>query len=231
MTLKANNPNNILTGKRKRSLTERAHNTVKSIKEAVKRLSPPLKVPPNPTPSESERHRDSVASESSVSPIREPAHKKARLPQISSVDDSNDEAGPNHNGPEQNSMLPAQTGASSSSSSDVEEVTREEADRMELEKMQKAWRTSVYAFFKPDPEIVYNKFGRKSHVFTCTAKHCHAKVARYLNTKDAQSTSNMRKHVRKCWGEDVLDAADNARNKDIARKDIVEKYKKSGSIH
>ncbi len=37
-------------------------------------------------------------------------------------------------------------------------------------------------------------------------------VYRYLDTGDAKSTGNLRKHVKICWGEDVVAAADNTRN-------------------
>jgi len=43
-------------------------------------------------------------------------------------------------------------------------------------------------------------------------------VRRYLDKKDANSTSNMRKHARKCWGDDVVKAADNAKTADEVRE-------------
>jgi hypothetical protein len=95
--------------------------------------------------------------------------------------------------------------------------------------MSKGWRTCVYAFFGPVPKIKYRE-GRKCHVFQCSAKNCKHGIARYLDTKDAQSTGNMRKHVRKCWGEDVLKAADQARDVKEARENVVGSYVKNGSI-
>lgn len=50
------------------------------------------------------------------------------------------------------------------------------------------------------------------HVFECEAKHCKGKangrqVHRYLDTTDAKSTGNLRKHV-KSWGDETVAAAD-----------------------
>ena len=60
-------------------------------------------------------------------------------------------------------------------------------------------------FFKPTPSIEYIK-ERCVHVFECCAKHCKGKVngrmvRRYLDTSDAKSTGNLRKHARVCWGQ------------------------------
>lgn len=78
----------------------------------------------------------------------------------------------------------------------------------------------MYAFYSPIPEIEYRD-GRKCHIFRCTAQanvtRCGHRIVRYLDTKDAQSTSNLRKHARKCWGEDVIKEADEAGTLDAAR--------------
>jgi ribosome maturation protein Sdo1 len=37
-------------------------------------------------------------------------------------------------------------------------------------------------------------------------------VRRFLDTGDAKSTSNMRKHAKKCWSANVVAAADKANN-------------------
>ena len=58
----------------------------------------------------------------------------------------------------------------------------------------KEWTSLVYAFFHPEHKIEV-KEGRRSHVFKCQAKGCKAMIRRYLDTKDARSTGNMRKHV------------------------------------
>jgi len=43
-------------------------------------------------------------------------------------------------------------------------------------------------------------------------------VRRYLDTGDAKSTGNLRKHAKICWGEDAVAAADDTRNVQAARE-------------
>jgi len=95
--------------------------------------------------------------------------------------------------------------------------------------MKARWTTVVYAFFKPTPNIKYND-GRKMHEFTCLQKHCHQKIVCYLDTKDAQSTGNMHQHVKKCWGEGVLTAAESAKDANEARSRIIHSFLKTGKI-
>lgn len=83
----------------------------------------------------------------------------------------------------------------------------------------KEWNAPIYAFFRPFPlvEIVN---GRRCHSFQCGAKNCLHKtraVRRYLDKKDSNSTSNMRKHAKRCWGEDVLKEADLVKTADELR--------------
>ena len=52
------------------------------------------------------------------------------------------------------------------------------------------------------------------HVFECTVTCCMGKVNGcmvhwYLDTGDAKSMSNLRKHAKICWGEEAIAAADN----------------------
>jgi hypothetical protein len=77
-----------------------------------------------------------------------------------------------------------------------------------------------YAFFSPVPtvELVDE---RRCHAFHCAAKTCMNQsrdVRRYLDKKDANSTSNMWKHAKKCWEDDVVKAADNAKTADDVRE-------------
>jgi len=37
-------------------------------------------------------------------------------------------------------------------------------------------------------------------------------MRRYLDTGDAKSTSNLHKHMKICWGEDTVAAADGTKN-------------------
>jgi hypothetical protein len=74
----------------------------------------------------------------------------------------------------------------------------------------------VYVFFKQSPLIEYIK-DRRVHVFECAATHCLSKgngcmVRRYLDTGDAKSTSNLCNHVKICWGEEAIAAADNTKD-------------------
>jgi hypothetical protein len=85
-------------------------------------------------------------------------------------------------------------------------------------------------FFKPTPSIEYIK-GRQVHAFECTAPNCKGKangrkVHRYLNTTDAKSTSNLRKHAKICWGEEIVAAADATKDVQAARE-ALRKYKDS----
>jgi hypothetical protein len=98
--------------------------------------------------------------------------------------------------------------------------------------MRKKWQSAVYAFFEPDIRIEYEAKGgarRKCHIFSCAGGHCSTRIKRYLNTKDAQSTSNMRKHVVKCWGREVLAAAEGEDNMKERRR-IANDYLRTGKI-
>ena len=101
-----------------------------------------------------------------------------------------------------------------------------------LERLSNDWNSPVYVFFKPTPSIEYIK-DRRVHVFECRAKHCKGKVngrmvRRYLDTSDAKSTSNLRKHARLCWGVETVAAADEARNMGAALEMLT--LHKDGSI-
>ncbi|KAH6906660.1 hypothetical protein BKA70DRAFT_1224012 [Coprinopsis sp. MPI-PUGE-AT-0042] len=81
----------------------------------------------------------------------------------------------------------------------------------------------IYAFFKPDP-IVETIGGRECQVFKCAASHCNNQsrdVRRYLDTKDASSTSNLRKHALKCWGEEAVTSACTATSAADVRIDMM----------
>ena len=53
-------------------------------------------------------------------------------------------------------------------------------------------------------------------------------VRRYLDTSDAKSTSNLRKHAKICWGEEAVAAADQTRDVNAAREALGKV--KDGSI-
>ena len=98
-----------------------------------------------------------------------------------------------------------------------------------VEWLQKDWTAPVYAFFDPTP-IIHIDGDRRTHEFKCSARGCKAKIRRCLNTKDARSTGNMRKHVKKCWGEDILRTADEAKNAAEVRTHVVGGILQNGSI-
>ena len=55
-------------------------------------------------------------------------------------------------------------------------------------------------------------------------------VHRYLDTGDAKSTSNLRKHAKICWGEEAVAAADNMRDVRAAREALGKLKSVDGSI-
>jgi len=87
---------------------------------------------------------------------------------------------------------------------------------------EEVFEEPVYVFFKQTPSIVYIK-DRRVHVFECAATRCMGKgngrmVRRYLDTGDAKSTGNLRKHAKICWGEEAVAAADSTRDVRTARE-------------
>jgi hypothetical protein len=55
-------------------------------------------------------------------------------------------------------------------------------------------------------------------------------VCCYLDTTDAKLTSNLRKHVKICWGEDIVAAANETRDVLAAREALGKMKIKDGSI-
>src|SRR5436190_23055677 len=55
---------------------------------------------------------------------------------------------------------------------------------------------------------------------------CH----HFLDKGDANSTGNLCKHIKNCWGEKALKAAKQAQSVDGAKKYIIKALNKSGSI-
>ena len=89
------------------------------------------------------------------------------------------------------------------------------------------WNSPIYAFFHPTPTIGY-KEARRYHEFRCFASNCNKSVRRFLDKKDAGSTSNLHKHAKICWGSDTVKAAMSATNASEARQILSES--KDGSI-
>lgn len=105
-----------------------------------------------------------------------------------------------------------------------------------LERLQATWDAPVYAFYSPEVKIGHEKRRgkppRRFHMFTCARKGCKldAPIKRYLDTGDARSTGNLRKHVRKCWGEEILKVADDACDADEVRTTLIAGHLRDGSI-
>jgi hypothetical protein len=100
---------------------------------------------------------------------------------------------------------------------------------MATERLMKDWVSPIYAFFHPTPEIEHHDQHR-CHVFKCAAHGCNHKVQCYLDKKDAKSTSNMRKHVKSCWGDTALQAAVDCGNTKAARNGPIKSLLETGSI-
>ena len=97
------------------------------------------------------------------------------------------------------------------------------------ERLMKEWNSPIYAFFYPKPTIETND-NRRAHAFRCMAKGCKVRIRRFLDKKDACSTGNMRKHAKVCWGDEVLKAADDAKNAEEVRTKIVASVLRNRSI-
>jgi hypothetical protein len=95
--------------------------------------------------------------------------------------------------------------------------------------MMKNWTSPIYAFFSPIPDI--EEIDEcTTHVFKCLNCGCNTKIWHYLDKKDAQSTGNMRKHAKSCWGDDAVNAADEAKDTAEVCKKIIGKILQNGSI-
>ena len=97
------------------------------------------------------------------------------------------------------------------------------------EQLQRKWTSPIYQFFDPVPDIRIVD-GQRVHEFKCSAHGCKARIRRYLDTKDSRSTGNMRRHAKSCWGNDVAQAADDAKDAQHVRKHVVKGILRNGLI-
>ena len=99
--------------------------------------------------------------------------------------------------------------------------------------MARKWSSPVYVFFKRTPQIEY-KGGRRCHVFECAAGKCKGRnghlVYRFLNKGDANSTSNLLRHARICWGSEAVQAATATQDLDAAREVLSKTKLRDGTI-
>jgi len=99
--------------------------------------------------------------------------------------------------------------------------------------MAKKWISPVYVFFKKTPRIDY-KDGRRCHVFECAASRCKGRngrdVCRFLDKGDANSTGNLLRHARSCWGSEAVEAATATKDLDAACDVLAKTKLRDGSI-
>jgi hypothetical protein len=98
-----------------------------------------------------------------------------------------------------------------------------------VERLAKSWTSPVYAFYHLGP-LIQTINGRRCHLFACVGKNCKYVCRRFLDKGDANSTGNLRKHVKSCWGDEVLHAAEDAGGVREAREKVVSSLNRSGSI-
>ncbi|KAJ3513595.1 hypothetical protein NLJ89_g2859 [Agrocybe chaxingu] len=129
--------------------------------------------------------------------------------------------------------LPGLEELDDSEDEDEEVEEAEESAEAELERLKKEWNSPIYVFFKSTPAIEYIN-DRRVHVFECAAKHCCGRngrhVRRYLDTGDAKSTGNLRKHTKLCWGDEAVAAGDKTRDVHAAREALAGMKDLNGSI-
>jgi hypothetical protein len=260
--LEADNPNNILEGKRKRTYSSRMKELMAS-ELAESDSAPKIREPAGNKGSRDSRNsltrlRTSTTSSTASIPTSEQSSRESKCARIVAVQEPEEQ--------EEQSLEKDIESISSDSDEDTASirtidaaefkpsksgtVLQEETDEQELgklirwllctnkgiltiiypERMMKGWRVAAYAFYGPTPEIEYRDGGRRCHVFTCLRKGCNKKIVRYLDTSDIHSTGNMRKHVAKCWGVEVLKTADEAKDVGEVRGKIIKGYQKDGSI-
>ena len=104
--------------------------------------------------------------------------------------------------------------------------------------MVKDWTSPIYGFFQARPRIEVVE-GRRCHKFQCAAPLCKGKgtrpriVRQYLDKADRNSTSNMHKHAKNCWGEEnvskALDTKGSLSIEDV-RKNLADAKLRDGSI-
>lgn len=99
------------------------------------------------------------------------------------------------------------------------------------ERRQKGWKSPVYGFFAPKVRVVHDghPFG---HRFTCAAPECGRGITRWLDKKDATSTSNLRTHVESCryWGEGVLEVAMGRYTTADEARPCLQQYLRNGKL-
>ena len=72
--------------------------------------------------------------------------------------------------------------------------------------MQKGWRSPIYNFFQSDVSVGYEG-EHLYHFFKCGARVCKTHmggVRRYQDSKDRNSTANLKQHANRCFGAEAV---------------------------
>ncbi|RPD60946.1 hypothetical protein L226DRAFT_570690 [Lentinus tigrinus ALCF2SS1-7] len=89
-------------------------------------------------------------------------------------------------------------------------------------------------FFSTEVDTGLDEDGCCFHESRCTMKSCKSikgcMVRQYLDTSDACSTSNLRKHAKRCWDEEAVERADGADNADKVQRMIMKSIQRDGTI-
>ncbi|KIK92731.1 hypothetical protein PAXRUDRAFT_146678, partial [Paxillus rubicundulus Ve08.2h10] len=97
------------------------------------------------------------------------------------------------------------------------------------EHLKKDCTSPVYALFDLEP-VIQEIDSCRAQEFKCSTHGCKVKIWQYLDTKDAYLTSNMCKHVKACWGNEVLNAVDDAKDANDVQNKIIKSILRNGSI-
>ena len=95
--------------------------------------------------------------------------------------------------------------------------------------MSKDWKPPAYVFYEAVPEIEYVG-GCWSHIFKCMAVGCKYRPQHYLDTKDKSSTSNLIKHIKQCWGDEVWKAVLECKDAGEAHAAVMKPFAKNSNI-
>ena len=104
--------------------------------------------------------------------------------------------------------------------------------------MARDWTSPIYGFFQARPKIEVVD-GRRCHEFHCAAPLCKGKGTRpriirhYLDKANRNSTSNMHKHAKNCWGDEIVSKALESKGSlsiNDVRKSLSEAKLHNGSI-
>ncbi|SJL01303.1 uncharacterized protein ARMOST_04623 [Armillaria ostoyae] len=140
-------------------------------------------------------------------------------------DNDNNNAGPTNNPENNDSCDDMET---STPEGDTSETTKE----AHLEKLVKLWKAPVYVFFSPVLNIAYDDNSHVYYAFHCL--NCSHKISCYPDMADAGLTGALWHHIWKCWGDEVLAAADATKDltksHEVVDKELRKHKPKNGSI-